>query len=79
MDKKSFQYEITDFKKRGGKLRFSFGETTIPVCYDCQEDIIFIDTPDYKASTKADYSLDLGDNLDVLMNKLLDRYPQLTE
>lgn len=78
MDKQSFGDEIADFKKRGGKFCFSFGETTIPVCYDRQEDIIYIDTPEYKASMKADYTLDLGDNLDVLMNKLLDRYPQLT-
>jgi hypothetical protein len=26
----------------------------------------------------VDYSRDLGDNLDVLMNKLIDKYPQLT-
>lgn len=79
MDKQSFKDEIADFKKRGGKSCFSFGENAIPVCYDRKEDIIFIDTPEYKASVKADYNLDLGDNLDVLMNNLLDKYPQLTD
>lgn len=39
---------------------------------------IYINTPDYKASMKAEYSNDLGDNLDVLLNKLLEKYPQLT-
>lgn len=27
----------------------------------------------------VDYSRDLGDNLDVLMNKLLEKYPQLID
>jgi hypothetical protein len=26
-----------------------------------------------------DYTLDLSDNLDMLMNKLLEKYPQLTD
>lgn len=76
--KQSFEAEIADFKKRGGKFCFSFGETTIPVCYNRQDDVVYIDTPDYNASMKTDYMFDLGDNLDTLLNKLLEKYPQLT-
>lgn len=76
--KQSFEAEIADFKKRGGNFRFSFDDIKIPVCYDRQQDIIYIDTPDYKASMKADYTFDLGDNLDILLNKLLEKYPQLS-
>lgn len=79
MNKQSFGDEIADFKERGGKLCFGFGNIRIPVCYNRQEDIIFIDTPGYKASMKADYKYDFRDNLNVLMDKLLDKYPQLTD
>lgn len=76
--KQSFKAEIADFKKRGGKFNFSFGDTKIPVTYDEQQDVISVDTPEYTMSVKADYTIDLGDNLDVLLNKLLEKYPQLT-
>ena len=76
--KQSFKAEIADFKKRGGKFNFSFGDIRIPVTYDEQQDVISVDTPEYSTSVKADYSIDLGDNLDVLLNKLLEKYPQLT-
>lgn len=45
--------------------------------YDEQQDVISVNTPEYNTSVKADYSIDLGDNLDVLLNKLLEKYPQL--
>ena len=76
--KQSFKAEIADFIKRGGKFNFSFGDIKIPVTYDELQDVISVDTPEYTTSVKADYSIDLGDNLDVLLNKLLDKYPQLT-
>lgn len=75
--KQSFKAEIADFKNRGGKFNFSFGKIVIPVKYDDQHDTIYIDTPEYKASMIADYSMDMGDNLDILLNKLLEKYPQL--
>ncbi len=34
--------------------------------------------PAHEVFVPIDYSIDLGDNLDVLMNKLLEKYPQLT-
>lgn len=77
-NKQSFKAEITDFIRRGGKFNFSFGDTKIPVTYDDQLDVISVDTPEYATSIKVDYSIDLGDNLDVLLNKLLEKYPQLT-
>lgn len=77
-NKQSFKAEIADFIKRGGKFNFSFGDIKIPVTYDEQQDVISVNTPEYTTSVKADYSIDLGDNLDVLLNKLLEKYPQLT-
>ena len=77
-NKNTFKAEIVDFKKRGGKFNFSFGDIRIPVVYDEQQDVIAVNTPDYSVSVKADYSVDLGDNLDVLLNKLLEKYPKLT-
>lgn len=68
--KQSFKAEIADFKKRGGKFNFSFGDIRIPVVYDERLDIISVDTPEYNTSVKADYTINLGDNLDVLLNKL---------
>jgi hypothetical protein len=35
--------------------------------------------PAHEVFVPVDYTQDLGDNLDVLMNKLLDKYPQLTD
>ena len=35
--------------------------------------------PAHEVFVPVDYSRDLGDNLDVLMNKLLDKYPQLSD
>lgn len=77
-NKQSFKAEIADFKRQSGKFNFSFGDTRIPVTYNEQQDVISVNTPDYSTSVKADYSIDLGDNLDVLLNKLLEKYLQLT-
>jgi hypothetical protein len=38
-----------------------------------------VKTDGHEVFVPIDYSQDLGDNLDVLMNKLLDKYPQLSE
>jgi hypothetical protein len=76
-NKQSFKAEIADCKKRGRKFIFSFDDTKIPVIYNEQQDVISVDTPEYSISVKTDYSIDLGDNLDVLLNKLLEKYPQL--
>ena len=35
--------------------------------------------PAHEVFVSVDYSLNLGDNLNVLMNKLLVRYPQLAD
>ena len=35
--------------------------------------------PAHEVFVTVDYSRDLGDNLDALMNKLLEKYPQLTD
>lgn len=79
MDKQSFKDEIADFKKRGGKFAFSFGDISLPVVYHEALNTIGVRMPAHEVFVPIDYSKDLGDNLDVLMNKLLERYPQLTE
>ena len=38
-----------------------------------------VKTDGHEVFVPIDYSQDLGDNLDVLMNKLPDKYPQLSE
>ena len=41
--------------------------------------ILGVKMPAHEVFVSVDYSRDLGDNLDVLMNKLLEKYPQLTD
>lgn len=76
--KQSFKADIAEFRKRGGKFNFSFGDINIPVCYDEQQDIVYTHDSEYKMSMKVDYTLDMEDNLDALLNKLLEKYPCLT-
>lgn len=78
MSKESIKEEIDDFKRRGGEFCFSFGDVRMPVEYDEAQGVASVDVPGYKASISVDYDKDMCDNLDVLMDKLLDKYPELT-
>jgi hypothetical protein len=44
-----------------------------------KQEISGVKMPTHEISVPIDYSQDLGDNLDMLMNRLLDKYPQLSD
>lgn len=79
MDKTTFKQEIKDYKSRGGKFAFAFGDVHIPVIYHETLNTLGVKTDGHEVFVPIDYTQDLGDNLEVLMNKLLDKYPQLNE
>lgn len=79
MSKTSFKVEIADFKKRGREFCFTFGDVKLPVLYHEAINVIAVRMPAREVIVPVDYNLDLGDNLERLMNKLLEMYPQLTE
>lgn len=80
MDKNTFKQEINDYTARGGKFAFAFGDIHLPVIYN--ETLNMLGggrMPKHEVFVPVDYSHDLSDNLDMLMNKLLEKYPQLTD
>ena len=79
MDKNTFKQEINDYTARGGKLAFTFGDISLPVIYHEKLNMLGVKMPAHEVFVPVDYTQDLDDNLDVLMNKLLDKYPQLTD
>ncbi len=79
MDKNTFKQEISDYTARGGKFAFAFGDISLPVIYHEKLNMLGVKMPAHEVFVPVDYTQDLGDNLDVLMNKLLDKYPQLTD
>ncbi len=79
MDKNTFKHEIDDYTARGGKFAFAFGDIRLPVIYYEALNMFDVKMPAHEMFVPVDYSSDLGDNLDVLMNKLLEKYPQLTD
>lgn len=54
---------------RGGKFAFAFGDTHLPVVYHEALNMLGVKMPAHEVFVPIDYSIDLGDNLDVLMNK----------
>lgn len=79
MSKQSIREEIEDFKKRGGEFCFTFGDVKLPVVYHEAIGTVGVRMPAHEVFIPVDYNLDMGDNLDRLMDKLLEQYPQLTE
>ncbi len=79
MDKNTFKQEISNYKSRGGKFAFAFGDIHLPVIYHEALNMLGVKMPAHEVFVPVDYSHDLGDNLDVLMSKLLEKYPQLTD
>lgn len=79
MDKTTFKQEISDYKSRGGQFAFAFGDVHLPVIYHETLNMLGVKMPAHEVFVSVDYSRDLGDNLDVLMDKLLDKYPHLTD
>ena len=79
MDKTTFKQEISDYTARGGKFAFAFGDIHLPVIYHEALNILGVKMPVHEVFVPVDYSRGLADNLDVLMNKLLEKYPQLSD
>lgn len=79
MNKTTFKQEITDFKRRGGRFTFAFGDVHLPVIYHETLNTLGVKTDGHEVFVPIDYTQDLGDNLEVLKNKLLDKYPQLSD
>lgn len=79
MDKTTFKQEISDYKSRGGKFAFAFGDVLLPVVYDETQNMLGVKMPTHEISVPIDYSQDFGDNLVMLMNRLLNKYPQLSD
>ena len=79
MDKNTFKQEINDYTARGGKFAFAFGDVHLLVIYHEALNMLGVKMPAHEVFVTVDYSRDLGDNLDALMNKLLEKYPQLTD
>lgn len=78
MDKNTFKQEINDYTARGGKFAFAFGDVHLPVYHEALN-MLGVKMPAHEVFVPIDYSHDLGDNLNVLMDKLLEKYPQLTD
>lgn len=79
MDKETFKQEISDYTARGGKFVFAFGDIHLPVVYHEAVNMLAVKMLAHEVFVPVDYSRNLGDNLDVLMNKLLEKYPQLSD
>lgn len=79
MDKKTLKQGINDYTACGGKFAFAFGDVHLPVIYHEALNMLGVKMPAHEVFVPIDYSHDLGDNLNVLMNKLLEKYPQLTD
>lgn len=78
MDKTTFKQEISNYKSRGGQFAFTFGDIRLPVIYHEALNTLGVKMPSHEVFVPVDYSIDLGDNLDVLKKKILDKYPQLS-
>lgn len=79
MDKNTFKQEISDYTARGGKFAFAFGDIHLPAIYHEALNMLGVKMPAHEVFVTIDYTHDLDDNLDMLMNKLLEKYPQLTD
>jgi hypothetical protein len=77
--KKTFKQELQDYKKRGGDLAFIFGDVHLPVTYREMLNLLSVNMPEGDVFINVDYNLDLIENLDILMDKLLDKYPHLED
>ena len=78
MDKTTFKQEISDYTARGGKFAFAFGDIHLFIYHEAVN-MLAVKMPAHEVFVPVDYSIGLGDNLDVLMNKLLEKYPQLSD
>ena len=77
MDKNTFRAEIAEYKQRGGDFAFVFDDVRLPVDYDRILGTLSVKVKDSRIMAVVDYTQSLGDNIDRLMDKLLERHPEL--
>ena len=82
MSKLSFKKDIQEFERNGGSMSFTFGETKLPVIYVIYREalnLLCVKMPTTEVFIPVDYRLDFSDNANLLMEKLLQKYPELQE
>ena len=79
MSKQSIKTEIQEFKSNGGKFQFTFGDVHLPVVYHETLGVMSVSVNGSDIFVPVDYQMNLYDNMAVLIDKLLDKYPQLSD
>ncbi len=79
MSKLSFKRDIQEYKKNGGSLTFTFGDIKLPVIYRESLNLLCVKMPATEVFIPVDYNLDFSDNANILMEKLLQKYPELQD
>ena len=79
MSKQSFINEIKEYKRNGGAMSFAYGDLRLPVIYNEDSDVIGINMSQYGVFMSVDYKINLFDNLAILQDKLLEKYPELLQ
>lgn len=74
----SFKQEMQEYLKHG-TMAFSFGDYVIPVVYREGLNVLTAQKDSKQVMVPVNNSLDFYENLDALMSKLLDQFPELTE
>ncbi len=79
MSKLSFKRDIQEYKRNGGSLTFIFGDIKLPVIYRESLNLLCVKTPATEVFIPVDYNLDFSDNANILMEKLLQKFPELQD
>lgn len=79
MSKLSFKKDIEEFVRNGGSMSFTFGDIKLPVIYREALNILSVKMPASEVFIPVDYRLDFSENANLLMEKLLQKYPKLQE
>ncbi len=79
MSKESFKQEILEYKRNGGSMSFTFGDIKLPVIYREALNLLTVKMPASEVFIPIDYSLDFSDNANILMEKLLQKFPELQD
>lgn len=77
--KKAFAAQVAAYVKRHGKMFFAFDDIHLPVEYHPFTGILATDVAGQNVSIVVDYSMNLDDNLQRLLDVLLERFPSLTD
>jgi hypothetical protein len=60
-------------------MSFTFGDIKLPVIYREALNILCVKMPASEVFIPVDYRLDFSENANLLMEKLLQKYPELQE